>query len=122
MKFDCPSCGAKYKISDEKLADKKEIKVRCKKCNFLIRQKVEIATEPSPKNSALESDLQATRVINRDEIAKMREKLESDVAPAAESESVQARQQETQTWYVFLDDKQVGPIEARVPNARTCGT
>ncbi len=36
MKFECPSCGKKYSLPDEKVPAGKDFKVKCKKCNEVI--------------------------------------------------------------------------------------
>jgi predicted Zn finger-like uncharacterized protein len=36
MKFECPSCGKKYSLPDEKVPAGKDFKVKCKKCSEII--------------------------------------------------------------------------------------
>ena len=36
MKFECPQCGKKYSLPDEKVPQGKDFKVKCKKCGEVI--------------------------------------------------------------------------------------
>lgn len=74
MKFSCDSCNAQYMIADEKIGTK-GVKVRCKKCAFVIilRPSPE-AEEPTPDETRIEA---APRSYSSDE-----ESRDSPVIPS----------------------------------------
>jgi predicted Zn finger-like uncharacterized protein len=49
MKFECPSCGKKYSLPDEKVPAGKDFKVKCKKCGEII-----VLRAPDPAEAAQE--------------------------------------------------------------------
>jgi len=52
MNVTCPGCGAIYRVPDERVAEGKKVKVKCKKCGFLVdvagssEQQTQAPTQP----------------------------------------------------------------------------
>ncbi|MEE2903102.1 MAG: AgmX/PglI C-terminal domain-containing protein [Myxococcota bacterium] len=57
MKFSCDSCGAQYMIADEKIG-RKGVKVRCKKCSFVIVLRPNDIPEPGPEATKVDASLE----------------------------------------------------------------
>ncbi len=52
MKFECPSCGKKYSLPDEKVPSGKDFKVKCKKCGEVIVLRGGVGDEMAPPADA----------------------------------------------------------------------
>jgi predicted Zn finger-like uncharacterized protein len=89
MRIECDNCGAKYTISDEKIAGKQS-RSRCKKCGHMML--VDGTHLAAPGGGAHD---EATRVFDTN----------TGAAPdASEAETVSG-------WYIVLDGNQTGPME-----------
>jgi predicted Zn finger-like uncharacterized protein len=89
MRIECDNCGAKYTISDEKIAGKQS-RSRCKKCgHMMLVDGTHLAT---PGGGAHD---EATRVFDTNTGAP---------PEASDSETVSG-------WYIVLDGSQTGPME-----------
>ena len=66
MKFRCDQCNAQYMIADEKVG-KKGVKVRCKKCGFviIIRPNVEDEVKPTIAEGDEENDQELGQFANK---------------------------------------------------------
>lgn len=80
MRFSCPSCSAKYSITDEKIRNR-IVKVRCKKCSQVFR-----IQDPNRKSAA-----------------------DAEPAPGADAVQPPAPKRKP-TWFVIINRKQIGPL------------
>jgi len=90
MKFNCPSCSAKYQIADDKLTGRLA-KMKCRKCGTLIP----IVAEPTHKAPA-PSAVRRAATIKPEAVA---------FAPPS-----LLPQQEVQEWHAGIKGKPVGPM------------
>jgi predicted Zn finger-like uncharacterized protein len=56
MKFLCPQCKAKYRIADEKLAQRASSRMKCRKCGHVIDIRSALVPESVPPPGAQEPD------------------------------------------------------------------
>lgn len=96
MKFNCPSCSAKYQIADDKLTGRLA-KMKCRKCGALIP----IVTDPS-KKAVASVPLSRALSILPELAAPAPPSLIPQVRPAGLSEPVE--------WHAGIKGKPVGPM------------
>jgi predicted Zn finger-like uncharacterized protein len=90
MKFNCPSCSAKYQIADDKLTGRLA-KMKCRKCGTLIP----IVAEPSHKTPGADSVRRA---------ATIKPEVVAFAPPSL------LPQLEAQEWHAGIKGKPVGPL------------
>ncbi|MEW5743100.1 MAG: GYF domain-containing protein [Myxococcota bacterium] len=116
MNVTCNNCGKKYVISDDKVAGKASVKIRCKQCQSLITVAVATAAGASAGPAS------ATAAVSRPS----RSHAATPPAPAGPAGSPWADEQTrampamdtSATWYAMVQGAQVGPFDLRALSAK----
>ena len=114
MNVTCNNCGKKYVISDDKVAGKASVKIRCKQCQSLIS--VAVAGGASAGTAAGASSPSGAYA-SRPSRAGHAVTSSPSKPPAPEWADEQTRampaMDTSATWYAMVQGKQVGPLDLR---------
>ncbi len=99
MRFLCEQCKAKYQISDDKVAGKASVKIRCKQCQNLISVAV-TAGAPAPAKAA-----PAPASGSAGGVVPQRSPWEDEATRAMPPLDTSAQ------WFAMLGGKQQGPFD-----------
>jgi predicted Zn finger-like uncharacterized protein len=112
----CTNCGKKYVISDDKVAGKASVKIRCKQCQSLltvaVTSGVSVSASPSAGAGA--------------EVARSASSLAATSKPPAPASGPWADEptrampglDTSATWYAMVHGTQVGPLDVRALSAK----
>ncbi|MCC6337016.1 MAG: zinc-ribbon domain-containing protein [Myxococcales bacterium] len=117
MNVTCNNCGKKYVISDDKVAGKASVKIRCKQCQSLIS--VAVTGAAASAGSAPSVGAAHARPSRSHAVS----------APPAPAASPWAEEQTrampamdtSATWYAMIQGAQVGPLDLRALSAKVNG-
>lgn len=107
----CNNCGKKYVISDDKVAGKTSVKIRCKQCQSLISVAVSgaaaAAAGPSPQAAVASRPSRAAHVASSPSSP-------PTTSPWADEQTRAMPAMDTAaTWYAMIQGKQTGPLDVR---------
>ncbi|MEW6434941.1 MAG: GYF domain-containing protein [Myxococcota bacterium] len=108
MNVSCNNCGKKYVISDDKVAGKTSVKIRCKQCQSLISVAVSSAASaaaaPSPQAAVASRPSRAASSPSSPPTASPWADEQTRAMPALDTAA---------TWYAMIQGKQTGPLDVR---------
>ena len=110
MNVSCNNCGKKYVISDDKVAGKTSVKIRCKQCQSLITVAVSqgASAGPSPGGAP------ASRPSRTGHASSPSAPPGPPPSPWADEQTRAMPAMDTSaTWYAMVQGKQVGPLDLR---------
>ncbi len=112
MRFSCKKCSAQYTIADEKIRGK-VIKVRCKRCNYLLVVRDEGVSASRATRSAATARARTSSLEQEfeDAFGGLVDDKKSPGAPAAPA--LKPPNVDEQEWYCGLDGAEEGPLSLR---------
>lgn len=110
MNVSCNNCGKKYVISDDKVAGKASVKIRCKQCQSLITVAVSQAASAGPAAASAG----AARPSRAGHASSPSQPPAPPPSPWADEQTRAMPAMDTSaTWYAMVQGKQVGPLDLR---------
>jgi predicted Zn finger-like uncharacterized protein len=107
MKFLCDSCGTKYAISDERVRGR-VLKIRCKKCDFVITVREDVQAVAS----SVPSDAEIGRAFDAQRASRQASSYDAEDKTTIGGLD-DSRGGENSDWYVSFDGEQEGPFDLK---------
>lgn len=122
MNVTCNNCGKKYVISDDKVAGKASVKIRCKQCQSLISVAVAGAgasASASSAGTATAGTGSAAAVARPSRTSHAATSAPPAPSPWADEQTRAMPAMDTSAqWYAMIQGAQVGPLDLRTLQAR----